>query len=58
LKEDEGGCEFVSFEEGVVNVKLMGACNGCEMSEMTVAMVIESELTELDDSIKEVKVVE
>lgn len=58
LQEDEGGCEFVSFEEGIVSIRLKGACNGCEMSEMTVAMVIENELTELDSSIKSVEVVE
>lgn len=58
LEEDDGGCEFISFEEGVVSIKLKGACEGCEMSEMTVAMVIENEIKSIDDSIKEVVVVE
>lgn len=41
LKMDGGGCEFVSFEEGILNIKLKGACSGCMMNEMTLKLGIE-----------------
>jgi Fe-S cluster biogenesis protein NfuA len=41
LKGDGGGCEFVSFIDGVVNIKLTGACKGCMMNTMTLKMGIE-----------------
>ena len=45
LQADGGDVEFVSVsEDGVVSVKLTGACGGCPMAHMTLKMGIESYL--------------
>ena len=45
LQADGGDVEFVSVDnEGVVSVKLTGACGHCPMSQMTLKMGIESYL--------------
>ncbi|MCL2318441.1 MAG: NifU family protein [Treponema sp.] len=45
LQADGGDVEFVSVsDDGVVSVKLTGACGGCPMSQMTLKMGIESYL--------------
>lgn len=42
LKADGGDVQLVEVDkEGVVKVKLMGACGGCPMSQMTLKMGIE-----------------
>ena len=42
LQEDGGDVELVDVEDnGVVKVKLTGACAGCPMSQMTLKMGIE-----------------
>jgi len=41
LQADGGDVEFVSFEDGIVNVRLQGACAGCPMSQMTLKNGIE-----------------
>jgi Fe-S cluster biogenesis protein NfuA len=45
LQADGGDVEFVSVsDDGVVSVKLTGACGGCPMAQMTLKMGIESYL--------------
>ena len=45
LQADGGDVEFVSVsEDGVVSVKLTGACGSCPMAQMTLKMGIESYL--------------
>jgi Fe-S cluster biogenesis protein NfuA len=45
LQADGGDVEFVDVDdEGVVTVKLTGACGGCPMSQMTLKMGIEKVL--------------
>jgi Fe-S cluster biogenesis protein NfuA len=45
LQADGGDVELVEVTpEGVVKVKLTGACAGCPMSQMTLKMGIESQL--------------
>ena len=45
LQADGGDVEFVDVDdEGVVRVKLTGACGGCPMSQMTLKMGIEKVL--------------
>lgn len=45
LQADGGDVEFVDVDdEGVVKVRLQGACAGCPMSQMTVKMGIEKVL--------------
>ena len=42
LQADGGDVQLVDVdEEGLVKVKLMGACGGCPMSQMTLKMGIE-----------------
>jgi Fe-S cluster biogenesis protein NfuA len=56
LQADGGDVEFVNVnDEGVVSVKLTGACGGCPMSQMTLKMGIEkflkSEVPEVSEVI-------
>jgi Fe-S cluster biogenesis protein NfuA len=45
LQADVGDVEFVGVdEEGIVSLKLTGACGGCPMAQMTLKMGIESYL--------------
>ena len=41
LQADGGDVELVDVENGVVKVKLTGACSGCPMSQMTLKQGIE-----------------
>jgi Fe-S cluster biogenesis protein NfuA len=42
LQADGGDVQLVDVEQdGIVKVKLMGACGGCPMSQMTLKMGIE-----------------
>ncbi len=54
LMADGGGVELVEVEDGVVKVKLTGACGGCPMSQMTLKMGIERSLKSEIPEIKEV----
>jgi len=53
LQADGGDAELVEItDEGVVKLRLMGACSGCPMSQMTLKNGIERSLKEnVDDSI-------
>ena len=55
LRADGGDVEFVGVEDGVVKVRLTGACGGCPMSQMTLKMGVERVLKQ---EIPEVKRVE
>ncbi len=54
LQNDGGDVEFVSENDGVVSVKLTGACGGCPMAQMTLKMGIENYLKEKVPQVKEV----
>lgn len=55
LQADGGDVELVEItEDGVVKVKLQGACAGCPMSTMTVKNGIERVLKEHVPGVKEV----
>ena len=54
LQRDGGDVEFVSFEDGVVKVKMQGACGGCPGALMTIKMIIERTLVEDVPGVKEV----
>lgn len=56
LQADGGDVEFVDVtDEGIVQVRLTGACGGCPMSQMTLKMGIERQLMQ---DVPEVKGVE
>ncbi len=42
LQADGGDVELVDVEDGIVKVKLKGACAGCPMSTMTVKWGVEN----------------
>lgn len=47
LQADGGDIELVDVsEDGVVQVKLLGTCNGCPMSQLTLAWGVERILKE------------
>jgi Fe-S cluster biogenesis protein NfuA len=46
LQRDGGDVELVDVKDGVVMVKLTGACHGCPMSQMTLTYGIERNLKE------------
>ncbi len=54
LMADGGNVELVDVQDGVVKVKLTGACGGCPMSQMTLKMGIERLLKKEIPEIKEV----
>ncbi len=54
LRADGGDVELVDVTDGVVKVRLTGACGGCPMSQMTLKMGIERLLKKEVPEIKEV----
>jgi len=55
LQADGGDCELVDVTaDGVVKLKLTGACHGCPMSTMTLKMGIERALVQMVPGVKEV----
>jgi Fe-S cluster biogenesis protein NfuA len=57
LQQDGGDIELVSVENGVVKVRLKGACAGCPMSQMTLANFVEAELRKQVPEVKRVEAV-
>ncbi len=57
LQADGGDVELVDVVDGVVKVKLKGACAGCPMSQMTLAFGIEKILKEKVPEVKRVEAV-
>lgn len=57
LQADGGDVELVDIEDGIVKVRLQGACSGCPMSQMTLKMGIEARLREEFPDIKSVEAV-
>lgn len=54
LQADGGDVEFVSYEDGMVKVRLQGACAGCPMSQMTLRNGIERILKQEIPEVKSV----
>jgi Fe-S cluster biogenesis protein NfuA len=54
LKVDGGDVELVGVKDGVVSVRLTGACGGCPMSTMTLKMGIERLLKQKLPEVKQV----
>ena len=55
LQADGGDLEFIDYADGVVTLRLKGACGSCPMSLMTLKQGIE---TRLRREIPEIKAVE
>lgn len=54
LQRDGGDVEFVDYQDGVVKVRLKGACGSCPMSIMTLKMGVEKAIKEEVPEVKEV----
>ena len=54
LQMDGGDVELVEVEDGIVKVKLTGACGGCPMAAMTLKRGIEAKMKEEIPDLKEV----
>jgi len=54
LQRDGGDIQLIDVVEGVVKVKLQGACGSCPMNAMTLKMGVERQLKQELPEIKEV----
>lgn len=54
LQADGGDVELLSVDDGVVKVRLLGACGGCPMATMTLKQGIERTLKAEIPEVKEV----
>ena len=55
LQRDGGDIELVDVVDGVVKVRLTGACGGCPMSQMTLKMGVEKALKQQVPEVKRVE---
>jgi Fe-S cluster biogenesis protein NfuA len=54
LQRDGGDIELVDVTDGIVKVRLTGACGSCPMSTMTLKMGVESALKKEVPGVREV----
>ena len=54
LQADGGDIQLVDVEEGIVKVRLTGACSGCPMSAMTMSLGVERAIKEMVPEVKKV----
>ncbi|MGD0625509.1 MAG: NifU family protein [Thermodesulfobacteriota bacterium] len=54
LQADGGNIELIDVQEGIVKVKLVGACGSCPMSQLTLKRGVEARLKEKVPEVKEV----
>lgn len=57
LQADGGDIELIDVVDGVVKVKLTGACGGCPMSQMTLKMGVERILKQQVPEVKSVETI-
>ena len=57
LQADGGDIELIDVVDGIVKVRLKGACGGCPMSQMTLKMGVEKVLKERVPEVKSVEAV-
>lgn len=55
IQADGGDVEFVKFEDGVVTVKMLGACAGCMAIDATLSEGIQAILIDEVPEVREVK---
>jgi Fe-S cluster biogenesis protein NfuA len=55
LQADGGDIELISVEGGVVTVRLMGACSGCPMAQMTLKKGVEARIRHLVPEIERIE---
>lgn len=57
LQRDGGDIELVDVTDGIVKVRLTGACKGCPMSQMTLKQGVEKLLMKEVPGLKEVQAI-
>ena len=57
LQRDGGDIELVDVTDGIVKVRLTGACKGCPMSQMTLKQGVEKLLLKEVPGLKQVQAV-
>lgn len=57
LQADGGDIELVDVKDGVVQVRLTGACGGCPMSQITMTQGVERAIREVVPEVKSVEAV-
>ena len=57
LQADGGNIELIDIDDGIVKVKLLGACQGCMGAQMTLKMGVEKALKEAIPEVKAVQAV-
>ena len=57
LQADGGNIELIDIVDGIVKVKLLGACQGCMGAQMTLKMGVERALKEAIPEVKAVQAV-
>ncbi len=55
LQKDGGDIELVDVKDGVVKVKLKGACSGCPMAHITLKQGVEKAIKEEVPEVKKVE---
>lgn len=55
LQRDGGDCELIDVEDGIVKLRLLGACQGCPSSTITLKAGIERMLLEEVPGVVEVE---
>ena len=58
IQMDGGDIEFVKYEDGVVYIRLLGACVGCPASIYTLKLGVEETIKEYVSEVREVVAVE
>jgi len=53
-----GDADFVGYKDGVVRLRLKGACHGCQLSDVTLKMGIEEILRKKFKEIKSVEAID
>lgn len=56
IQRDGGDLEFVEFKDGVVTIKMLGACSDCMSLDDTIKLGVEALLLEEVEGVKEVQV--
>lgn len=55
VEMDGGAIQFISYEDGVVNLKMQGSCSGCPSSMITLKAGIEGMMKRMIPEVKEVQ---
>ena len=58
LKKDGGDVEFVSYEDKIVKLKLLGACSTCSISHLTMKAGLEESIKKMLPEVQEVVAVD